>query len=184
MRRVGACGGNAAVESFFALPQPDVLDRRHWPTREELRLAIVTWIEPTYHRRRLGRLTLIAYGTRAPLAALNYTRRSTVTGTVPVARQLEWDRRQPGTNLESPIIPYGPTPSLLPDGSNLQRHPTTAQFLTTGPTPRILCTGFDFVATYAIAFGATVRYPILCRIALLRRRKDQQHPKSHHACAG
>jgi hypothetical protein len=28
-----------------------VLDRR-WTTRQELRLAIVTWIEGTYHRRR------------------------------------------------------------------------------------------------------------------------------------
>jgi transposase InsO family protein len=34
-------------------------------TREELRIAIVTWIEQTYHRRRrqagLGRLTPIEY---------------------------------------------------------------------------------------------------------------------------
>lgn len=36
-----------------------------WATREELRLAIVTWIERTYHRRRrqarLGRLTPVEY---------------------------------------------------------------------------------------------------------------------------
>ena len=47
--------------SFFALLQKNVLDRRSWATREELRIAIVTWIERTYHRRRrqaaLGRLT-------------------------------------------------------------------------------------------------------------------------------
>ncbi len=67
MGRVGACGDNAAMESFFALLQNNVLDRRRWPTRTELRLAIVCWIEKTYHRkrrqRRLGRLTPIEFET-------------------------------------------------------------------------------------------------------------------------
>lgn len=61
MGRVGAAGDNAAMESFFALLQKNVLNNRAWATREELRIAIVTWIERTYHRRRrqsaLGRLT-------------------------------------------------------------------------------------------------------------------------------
>jgi putative transposase len=53
MGRVGACVDNAAMESFFSLLQKNVLNRqRRWQTREELRLAIVTWIERTYHRRR------------------------------------------------------------------------------------------------------------------------------------
>jgi transposase InsO family protein len=59
--RVGAAGDNAAMESFFSLLQKNVLDRRKWATREELRIAIVTWIERIYHRRRrqavLGRLS-------------------------------------------------------------------------------------------------------------------------------
>ncbi|WP_148310674.1 IS3 family transposase [Nocardia brasiliensis] len=67
MGRVGAAGDNAAMESFFALLQKNVLDRRSWCSREELRIAIVTWIERTYHRRRrqtaLGRLTPIEYET-------------------------------------------------------------------------------------------------------------------------
>ena len=67
MGRVGACGDNAAMESFFSLLQKNVLDRQRWTTREELRVAIVTWIERTYHRRRrqraLGRLTPIEYET-------------------------------------------------------------------------------------------------------------------------
>jgi putative transposase len=67
MGRVGAAGDNAAMESFFALLQKNVLDRRTWATREELRIAIVKWIERTYHRRRrqdaLGRLTPIEYET-------------------------------------------------------------------------------------------------------------------------
>ncbi|YCU77023.1 IS3 family transposase [Mycobacteroides abscessus] len=65
MGRVGAAGDNAAMESFFSLLQKNVLDRRRWATREELRIAIVTWIERTYHRRRrqgaLGRLTPVEY---------------------------------------------------------------------------------------------------------------------------
>ncbi|MDH6284316.1 transposase InsO family protein [Prescottella agglutinans] len=67
MGRVGACGDNAAMESFFALLQKNVLDRRTWATRDELRIAIVTWIERTYHRRRrqarLGKLTPVEYET-------------------------------------------------------------------------------------------------------------------------
>ena len=67
MGRVGACGDNAAMESFFSLLQKNVLDRQRWSNREELRVAIVIWIERTYHRRRrqrgLGRLTPIEYET-------------------------------------------------------------------------------------------------------------------------
>jgi transposase InsO family protein len=73
MGRVGACGDNAAMESFFALLQKNVLDRQRWATRDELRLAIITWIERTYHRRRrqrrLGRLTPVEYETLTVAAA-------------------------------------------------------------------------------------------------------------------
>ncbi len=41
MGRVGAAADNAAMESFFSLLQKNVLDRRVWNTREELRIAIV-----------------------------------------------------------------------------------------------------------------------------------------------
>ena len=67
MGRVASCGDNAAMESFFSLLQKNVLNRQRWQTREELRLAIVVWIEKTYHRRRrqdgLGRLTPIEFET-------------------------------------------------------------------------------------------------------------------------
>ena len=77
MGRVGSSGDNAAMESFFALLQKNVLDRRSWTTREQLRIAIVTWIERTYNRRRrqaaLGRLTPVEFeaimSTPAALAA-------------------------------------------------------------------------------------------------------------------
>lgn len=68
MGQVGSAGDNAAMESFFALLQKNVLNRRRsWPTRDGLRIEIVTWIERTYHHRRrqarLGRLTPIEYET-------------------------------------------------------------------------------------------------------------------------
>ena len=69
MGQVGSAGDNAAMESFFSLLQTNVLNRRTWTTRGELRIEIVTWIERTYHRRhsrrqpRLGRLTPIEYET-------------------------------------------------------------------------------------------------------------------------
>ncbi|MCY7287634.1 MAG: IS3 family transposase [Cryobacterium sp.] len=72
MGRVGACGDNAAMESFFALLQKNVLNKKRWSTRQELRLEIVTWIERTYHRRRrqrgLGRLTPIEFEMIEPAA--------------------------------------------------------------------------------------------------------------------
>ena len=61
-------------QSFFGLLQKNVLNRRAWATRDELRIAIVTWIERTYHRRRrqaaLGRLTPVEFETimNPPLA--------------------------------------------------------------------------------------------------------------------
>jgi putative transposase len=66
MGRVASAGDNAAMESFFALLQKNVLDqRRVWRTRAELRYEIVHWIEHTYNRRRrqrgLGRLTPVEF---------------------------------------------------------------------------------------------------------------------------
>ncbi|CDQ42749.1 integrase catalytic subunit [Mycolicibacterium neoaurum] len=61
------------MKSFFALLQRNVLDRKRGSTRAELRLAIVTWIERTYHRRRheraRGRLTPIEFELRHTPAA-------------------------------------------------------------------------------------------------------------------
>ena len=54
-------------QSFFSLLQKNVLNTRRWDTRDQLRLAIVTWTERTYHRRRrqraLGKLTPLEFET-------------------------------------------------------------------------------------------------------------------------
>ena len=75
MGQVGTAADNAAMESFFALLQKNVLNTRRWGTRDDLRIAIVTWIERTYHQRRrqdrLGRLTPNEYETiMTPTVAL------------------------------------------------------------------------------------------------------------------
>ena len=53
------------MESFFSLPQKNVLNTRRWNSREELRHAIVIWIERKYNRRRrqraLGKLTPVEF---------------------------------------------------------------------------------------------------------------------------
>jgi putative transposase len=77
MGRVASAGDNAAMESWHALLQKNVLDRRRWRTRDELHAAIVFWIEHTYNRRRrqraLGKLTPVefelAFTTQAAIAA-------------------------------------------------------------------------------------------------------------------
>jgi len=55
MGRVASAADNAAMESFWALLQTNVLNQRRWRTRDELRYAIVYWIEHTYNRRRRQR---------------------------------------------------------------------------------------------------------------------------------
>lgn len=67
MGRVGSAGDNAATENFFGPLQKNVLNRQTWTTRDEIRLAIIIWIERTYHRRRrqdsLVRLTPMEFET-------------------------------------------------------------------------------------------------------------------------
>jgi transposase InsO family protein len=65
MGRIGAAGDNAAMESFWSLLQTNVLNQQRWTSRNELRLAILVWIERKYHRQRaqdaLGGLTPIEF---------------------------------------------------------------------------------------------------------------------------
>ena len=63
--RICSAGDNAAMESFWSLLQTNVLNQRRWRTRQEVRLAMVVWIERKHHRQRpqdsLGGLTPIDY---------------------------------------------------------------------------------------------------------------------------
>jgi putative transposase len=65
MGRVAAAGDNAAMESFHSLLQKNVLNRKRWRTRAELRYEVIRWIEHTYNRQRrqraLGKLTPVEF---------------------------------------------------------------------------------------------------------------------------
>jgi putative transposase len=65
--QVGSAADNAAMESFFSLLQRNVLGRHRWATRDELRIAIVTWMNALTtdegDKPPLGRLTPIEWET-------------------------------------------------------------------------------------------------------------------------
>lgn len=60
--------GGHLILSFDSLLQNNILDRQRWKTRDDLRYAIIHWVEHTYNRRRrqrrLGRLTPVEFETR------------------------------------------------------------------------------------------------------------------------
>jgi transposase InsO family protein len=53
MSRVGNCWDNAVAESFFATLKTELVQRRRWTGRLELRAALFDYIEVFYNRRRL-----------------------------------------------------------------------------------------------------------------------------------
>jgi putative transposase len=53
MSRRGNCWDNAVVESFFATLKAELIERRTWPTRREVRDAIAEYIEVFYNAHRL-----------------------------------------------------------------------------------------------------------------------------------
>ena len=68
MSRPGRPADNAAMESFFASLQTELLDRRRWASRSELQTAIFHYIEVFYNRKRrhstLGYLSPAEYECR------------------------------------------------------------------------------------------------------------------------
>lgn len=66
MGQARTCADNAAMESFFSLLQKNVFNQRaKWTSKIQLRLAIISWIEGKYNRkrrqRRLGKLSPVEY---------------------------------------------------------------------------------------------------------------------------
>jgi transposase InsO family protein len=53
MSRKGNCWDNAVAESFFATLKTELVYRRNWAARFELRAAVFEYIEVFYNRRRL-----------------------------------------------------------------------------------------------------------------------------------
>ena len=65
MGAAGTFADNAAMESFFSLLQKNVLNKKRWETRQELRIAIIRWVNTKYNNERrqrsLGKMTPIEY---------------------------------------------------------------------------------------------------------------------------
>jgi putative transposase len=63
----GDCDDNSVAESFFATLKKELVDRRSWPEKAELRTEIFDFIEIFYNRRRrhstLGMLSPVDYET-------------------------------------------------------------------------------------------------------------------------
>jgi len=58
--RTGSCLDNAVAESFFATLKVEHLDRFHWTTRTQARMAIFAWVHRYNARRRHSTIGLIA----------------------------------------------------------------------------------------------------------------------------
>jgi putative transposase len=65
MGSVGDAYDNAVAESFFGTLQLELLDRRHWTSRQQLANAIFEWIEAFYNPKRrhsfIGQLSPVDY---------------------------------------------------------------------------------------------------------------------------
>ena len=57
MSRKGNCWDNAVAESFFSTLKNELIYRRHWHTRQELKREVFEYIEVFYNRRRLHSAT-------------------------------------------------------------------------------------------------------------------------------
>ena len=53
MGSVGDCYDNAVAESLFATLKKDLVNRRSWPTKAELRSAVFDYVEAFYNPTRL-----------------------------------------------------------------------------------------------------------------------------------
>ena len=74
MVQVPSAEDSAVREPFFSLPQSNVVNRRRWKTREQLRTVIIAWIEGIYRHRsrrvRPAKLALVEYETIVSPSAL------------------------------------------------------------------------------------------------------------------
>ncbi len=72
MSRKGNCWDNAVAESFFATLKTELVERRRWSSRVELRSAVFDYIEVFYNRRPVARVRAIAVDPTGILYAALY----------------------------------------------------------------------------------------------------------------
>ena len=75
MGSVGDCFDHALVESFYATVACELIDRRHWRTRQEARVEVFWWLEAVHNRTRrhssLGYLSPMEYEARLSTTVSN-----------------------------------------------------------------------------------------------------------------
>ena len=98
----GDCFDNAVAESFFATLKKELIHRRSWPTRAELRTKIFDYIEVFYNRQRrhstLGQRSPIDYENSTlsdPGAVLAATRLASPTTSTTTQQQQPKPTRTP-----------------------------------------------------------------------------------------
>jgi transposase InsO family protein len=73
MGSVGDCFDHALIESFNATLECELIDRRHWRTREEARVEVFWWLEAVYNRTRrhsaLGYVSPMEYEAKLRMTA-------------------------------------------------------------------------------------------------------------------
>jgi putative transposase len=77
MGSVGDAYDNAMAESFFATLERELLNRRHFKTQAEARMAIFEWLEGWYNPHR--RHSALGY-----LSPVNYERKLLTNETAPI----------------------------------------------------------------------------------------------------
>ena len=79
----GDCYDNAVAESFFATLKKELIHRRTWPTKDELRSEVFDYIEDFYNRER-RHSTL---GKRSPPTTRHYEKQHATSPNHPCARK-------------------------------------------------------------------------------------------------
>jgi Integrase core domain len=107
LSRPRQCWDNAVAESFFASLKLELIDRRSWATRTQVRRALFDYIERFFNRRRL----------HSPPSNTK-PRTTTTTTTTPLTRHSQAVRRT-GSRPSAPTsstVPTASWPRLRPSG--------------------------------------------------------------------
>ena len=101
----GDCFDNAVAESFFATLKKELIHRRSWPTKAELRTEVFDYIEVFYNRQRrhstLGDLSPAEYENEHSEPPGCGSRR--FAARVPITNQVHYTNSQPPRPPNHPV---------------------------------------------------------------------------------
>jgi len=98
----GSAYDNAVCESFFKTLKSDVVDRRSWPDKAELRTALFDCIECFYNRQR--RHSSLSYLSPAEYEKITIKQKAVYTKQCPPNRGNSRLFRQAGLTLTQPRL--------------------------------------------------------------------------------